>query len=266
MPGAFLWDNKITSATTITCSPGSVLASMPLSNLSDPQPRARARFLTTSGIFRLVVDLGSTVLVEAVVLVSTTLRGGEMVNLYANLNNPAAGGNSFDMGDFSPQTTAALNGNVVMIPASPSATRYLFLTIYNAPDIVDIGRMVAGPLWKLTRSHAYGIAEGRAMLDRRDRNALTGAEFPVPAVGNPRTASFSLPALTSSEARGAHRNMVAGLGAAGDALWIPDLSLSLAEINARSVWGAVNLPGQVAATTRTAFPVYGRQFQITERL
>ena len=34
------------------------------------------------------------------------------------------------------------------------------------------------------------------MLDRRDRNLYTGAEFPVPAIVNPRMAAFTLPALS----------------------------------------------------------------------
>jgi len=36
------------------------------------------------------------------------------------------------------------------------------------------------------------------MLDRRDRNPYTGAEFPVPAIVNPRMAAFTLPALSRS--------------------------------------------------------------------
>ena len=51
---------------------------------------------------------------------------------------------------------------------------------------VDIGRLVAALLWRLKHGAAYGMLEGRAVLDRRDRNALTGAEFLMPALANPR--------------------------------------------------------------------------------
>jgi hypothetical protein len=58
----------------------------------------------------------------------------------------------------------------------------------------------------LGRSTAYGIREGRVMLDQRDRNPLTGVEFPVPAIINPRFATFVLPALSLTEARNQHRD------------------------------------------------------------
>ena len=40
---------------------------------------------------------------------------------------------------------------------------------------------------------AYGVTEGRLMLDRRVRNLLTGAEFQVPALAKPRITRFTLP-------------------------------------------------------------------------
>jgi hypothetical protein len=59
------------------------------------------------------------------------------------------------------------------------------------------------------------------IFERRDRNALTGAEFPVPALANPKVTRFSLPLLTSAEIQGEHRSMLRAMGAAGDALWSP---------------------------------------------
>jgi len=75
----------------------------------------------------------------------------------------------------------------------------------------------------MQRGTAYGIREGRVMLDRRDRNPYTGAEFPVPAIVNPRMAAFTLPALSNAEARNQHRDMLRRLGAARDTLWIAEL-------------------------------------------
>ena len=70
------------------------------------------------------------------------------------------------------------------------------------------GLLLAGQLWRLQRGTAYGILEGRVMLDRRDRNPHTGAEFPVPAIVNPSMAAFTLPALSTAEARHQHRDML----------------------------------------------------------
>ena len=91
----------------------------------------------------------------------------------------------------------------------------------------------------MQRSTAYGIREGRVMLDRRDRNPFTEAEFPVPASINPRFAAFVLPALSLTEARNQHRDWLRRLGAAGDALWFAELCDSVAERNRRATWGRV---------------------------
>jgi hypothetical protein len=145
--------------------------------------------------------------------------------------------------------------------------RYLRIDIENPnASFTDIGIFAAGQLWRVARGTAYGIREGRVMLDRRDRNPFTGAEFPVPAVANPRFAAFTLPSLSVAEARGQHRALVAALGAAGDALWIAELNDSLAERNRRAIWGAVNTPGEDAAVTRDSLPLTSRAVRIQERL
>ena len=43
-------------------------------------------------------------------------------------------------------------------------------------------------------------------------------------------------------------------GAARDALWIAELSDSLAKRNRRAVWGAINAPGEHVAISRDSLP------------
>lgn len=73
--------------------------------------------------------------------------------------------------------------NVVLAFPPPVTARHLriYLTDGAAP-FMDIVLLLAGLLWRLQRGTSYGIREGRVMLDRRDRNPYTGAEFPVPAI------------------------------------------------------------------------------------
>jgi hypothetical protein len=106
----------------------------------------------------------------------------------------------------------------------------------------------------------------RLILDQRDRNPLTGAEFVVPALANPRFTAFTLPALSRAEVADAHRDLVRRLGAARDALWIPETGDTRAEMNRRAIWGAVNQPGEEAAAARGSFPLLNRSFRIVERL
>ncbi len=101
------------------------------------------------------------------------------------------------------------------------------------------------------------------MLDRRDRNPYTGAEFSVPAIVNPCTAAFTLPALSTTEARNQHRDMLRRLGAARDTLWIAELGDSMPERNRRAIWGAMNAPGEEAVISRDSLPVTIRRvFQL----
>jgi hypothetical protein len=172
-----------------------------------------------------------------------------------------------DTGAVAAEAEDANQGNVILTLPALAVGRYLRIDITNpTAAFTDIGVLAAGGLWRLLRGTAYGIREGRVMLDRRDRNPFTGAEFPVPAIANPRVAAFTLPSLSTSEARNQHRALVRLLGAAGDALWIAELSDSVAERNRRTIWGAVNAPGEDAAVSRDSFPLSSRAFRVTERL
>ncbi len=56
------------------------------------------------------------------------------------------------------------------------------------------------------------------------------------------------------------------LGAARDALWIPETTDTPAEMNRRTIWDAVNQPGEEAAAARGRFPLLNRASRIVERL
>ena len=171
-----------------------------------------------------------------------------------------------DSGVLAASTDAASQGNVVLLRSSAATGRYLLVdATAPAAALIDIGRLVAGPLWRVSRAVAYGVQEGRETLDRRDRNPLTGAEFPVPALVNPRVARFALPLLSSAEIRAQHRLMMAALGGAGEALWIPETTLALAEMNARSLWGAIAMPGEESMSVRDTPAGNARTFRIVER-
>ncbi len=172
-----------------------------------------------------------------------------------------------DTGTIAAEAEDANQGNVIMTLPAPAVGRYLRIDIENpTAAFTDIGVLAAGALWRVLRGTAYGIREGRVMLDRRDRNPFTGAEFPVPAIANPRLAAFTLPSLSVAEARSQHRALLAALGAAGDALWIAELNDGQAERNRRAIWGAVNAPGEDAVISRDNLPLSSRAFRIQERL
>jgi hypothetical protein len=172
-----------------------------------------------------------------------------------------------DTGTIAAEAEDANQGNVILTLAAPALGRFLRIDIDNpAAAYTDIGVLAAGALWRTIRSIAYGIEEGRLMLDRRDRNPFTGAEFPVPAIANPRYARFTLPVLSDAEVKASHRELVRLLGAAGDGLVIPDIADGLAERNRRALWGALNEPGGNSGTVMTAYNINERSFLVTERI
>jgi len=173
----------------------------------------------------------------------------------------------YDSGTILAETGPDAGGNVILVSPASASGQYFRMDLSDGSlPYIDVGRVVAGPLWRPRWAMEYGVREGRLILDRRDRNPFTGAEFPTRAVANPRTVTFTLPIAANSELHSAHRELVEKLGAAGDALWIPELSLSLSERNRRSIWGAVNAAGEEAVSEHVAYSLARRQFRMVERL
>ena len=77
MAGAFLWDERVARAVGLSALGTQPVASMPLSNLLDPQPSHRARWLGTTA--SVLVDFGTDIALDAVALLSTTLRAADTV-------------------------------------------------------------------------------------------------------------------------------------------------------------------------------------------
>jgi hypothetical protein len=262
MPAAFLYNNV--AAAAVLTSAQATVASMPVANLQDPQPRRRVRF--DAGTATLDADLLTARDVDCVALISTTLSAGATIRVrLSSVANFAS--TLYDSGTISAEAQDEAQGNVVAVLPSAVSARYLRIDLVDgAASLIDAGVLVVGALWRVLRGMAYGIREGRVMLDRRDRNPFTGAEFPVPAIANPRFAAFTLPSLSVAEARGQHRALLAALGAAGDALWIAELNDTMAERNRRAIWGAVNAPGEDVGISRDSLPLSSRAFRIQERL
>lgn len=274
MPGAFMLRNLVTPQVGIT-SPQATVGALPLSNLNDPQPRTRARFVGISGasgfFVGVTIDLLAQQSLDCVAVIGTTFNQDMTSALYRirfSATDPTAfAADAWDSGFGFVSTSREANGNLVVVrPDGPVTGRYLLVEMGgHTGENIDIGRIAAGELWRLSRAHAYGIEEGRLIYDRRDRNPLTGAEFAVPSVFNPRIARFRLPVMTPAEAIDQHRALVDTLGAADDGLWIPDLALSQAETNRRSIWGGMALPGEAATAAHTSHPTFARAFTLTER-
>jgi hypothetical protein len=269
MGAAFLYRDWVPSAAFVGDIGTPPIASLPLSNLLDAQPRVRTRWIPAEA--SLYFDFGTAREVACVALIATTFGTtfgfpiGPSVRVRVG-PDAGFGASDWDSGFVPVDTATQWNGNIVILHASSVTARYMRVDIDNSTDTyLDIGRIVAGPLWRVRYNVAYGAAEGRLILDRRERNGHTGAEFAVPATNNPRMATFTLPLLAAAEVTGEWRQMQDTLGAVGDTLWIPDTEATQAELNARAVFGAVQRPGE-SLVTRANFAGSTRTFSIVERV
>ena len=260
MAGAFLANNWARASGVVISSAPAPPASLPLSNLLDPQPRVRTRLAGSSVI--LSADLGAVQQTDCLAILSTTIRAGTY-----RWQVSTGGAITHNTGTLSASdhTDDEAAGALITILPAAIPVRYVQLDLSDSgAGTRDIGLLVIGRLWRLRYGHQYGIREGRLILDQRERNPLTGAEFVSPALANPRLASFQVP-LASTD-RSEHRSLLRTLGAADETLWIPDLDLSPIERNRRALWGAIAAPGDEAAVTRSNFPLGERGFRLVERL
>jgi hypothetical protein len=205
--------------------------------------------------------------IRRIAVYGTELTPGQVAAVASTGSTIDAAAMAFGSGTIAAAVSDDSGGNLVLVLPAPASGRYMQLDLAaSGATAIDIGRLVAGPLLQPQRGYAYGIVEGRQINDRVDINPLTGARFPVPALVNPRFARFILPLLTTAEARGEFRALTRALGGVGDFLWIPEATLSQAELNNRSLWGAAAAPGDLAGASRDSFVRSQRSFQIIERV
>ncbi|MES2712963.1 MAG: hypothetical protein V4653_15380 [Pseudomonadota bacterium] len=267
MPAAILYNNL--TSTLLPLATPAAIDTAPASNLVDPQPRLRAAWSGTT--VSLVYDLGVLTSIEAVALISTTIAAAATVRARLSVADATGEtGDAWDSGVVTADTSDLAGGNVILLrpyAAALAAGRYLRVDIVDATaGRIDMGRVVAGPLWRIAAGASLGGREGRLILDQRDRNPLTGAEFALPAIANPRMANITLPLLTRTEAAGAARTMLDNIGAAGDVLWVPETTLGQPELNRRCIWGAAARGGEDVVIEQRTQTRHLRTLRLVERL
>lgn len=263
MAGAFLYNNLLLSASSVSCS--TAIDSAPVGNLLDPQPRVRMRCVGAGAA--VLIDLGGSLPVDCVAFISTTATANALVRVrLSSVDITGAAGDVWDTGGATADTGDEANGNVIIVRAAGTVSgRYLLAELADASlTVIDIGVVAVGALWRLTRAQAFGYGEGRMIGGTRDTNQLTRAEFPAPALLNPRFTSFQVAVSPRADAD-IGREMRRRLGSEHDALWIPDLSLSQTEMNNRSIWGAAFQAGGDAGHVRSVFPGWNTAWRMNER-
>ena len=136
------------------------IATMPITNLQDPQPRRRVRLMGSAAT--ITADLGAEVPIDCVALISTTLGAGAMVQ--AQLSNVANFSVTLaDTGQVNAEAQNESQGNIVLVLPVPVVARHLRIDLTDgAAPYMDIGLLVAGQLWRLRRGTARLMAFAKA--------------------------------------------------------------------------------------------------------
>ena len=140
MPGAFLQQDRVSTGSVASAQ--ATIATMPITNLQDPQPRRRARLMGSSAT--VTADLGAEVPVDCVALISTTLGAGVLVQ--ARLSNVANFSVTLaDTGVLNAEAQDEGLGNVVLVFPAPVTARYLRVDLTDrAAPYIDSGCLLRG--------------------------------------------------------------------------------------------------------------------------
>lgn len=266
MAGVFGYGDLMRAAPGLTMVTGTIDAGMPASNLYDPQPGMRTRFVSGT-VVRFVVDFGAAVTAGLIVLGNTTLDNSGVVRAYASLTDPTGvAAEVFTTSTTTPDADRSRGQAVILRPADVSF-RYLRIHIENPPGgFVDVGFLAVFPTVRLVSSMGFGFTEGRVAVGVREVNGFTGAEFGVPGLAQPRLARFALPTLRAAEYHGTLRAMLDDTGPADDVAWVPDSALSAAEMNRRTIYGGLARPGQDMVIARDRPMLASAVFSLVERV
>jgi hypothetical protein len=187
------------------------------------------------------------------------------VRLRASTSDATGTGSlAYDSTVLSGVTSSDYNGLVVACFSAVTA-RYIRWDLTQSIGPIDIGLAPCGLLWRPYRNFAFGGAEGLNDASQREINPDTLAEFGL--VGpQQRVRTLNFPGLTKAEARGDIEAMDRLVRASGDILFVEDPDAVWLERARAGIWGSFRKTGADAVAVRSAVNVFGRAFQLAERL
>jgi hypothetical protein len=164
------------------------------------------------------------------------------------------------------QTGDKAKGSVMLVRSGAATARHLLVNVVeSSPPAIDTGLLGAGPLWRPAQGNASGVHEGHLILDQRDRNPLTGAEFVVPARQiRPLQPSHCRRCPARGDGRAPRRRAAARPGA-GRALDPGDGRRAGGEKPPRDL-GAFNQKAEDPVEARGSFPLPNQILRIAEPL
>lgn len=244
MAGVIGWRDWTRDGAALSMVVGTNESGMPAENLFDPQPGIRARFLASArGVVQFVIDLGAVRTLGALAVINTTLTGAETLRFRTSDSDPTVAAFDYSI-DVQSTTPDATRGQIVTLRSEDLDARYLSFRFTGCGDVVDIGNISVFETFRFAIRPGLGMVEGRLPAGIVDRNPYTRTEHRLAGLVNARYARVTIPSILAAEYDGTLRAVLDAVQPTDDVLWIPDGDLSAAELNRRSIYGALTRPGE----------------------
>lgn len=252
------YGDRVRLAAAITAS--SALATLPATNLATAQPGQVWRTAPATTSAHVLVDLGASRAIGAVLLVNTNLTATATWRIrLSTVDATGDAGDALDSG-----TVAAgidpIYRKAVWLPASPGTGRYLKVNLSDAAvSEIEAGRLAALTLWRPVRNYRFG-----ARRPFRDfSKTFTADQGQVWTLRGPlqRGLDFTLPAVTDAETDGTVEELIRESGRWNDVLVVKDPDS--ANLGRDSYWGPLE---DLPAPEKIAHGWHSLAFRVMDRL
>jgi hypothetical protein len=251
------WDNMADAATV---SAGSQVASLPGSNVQDPQ--ISRKWCTAAGVVSsyLLFDMGSAIAASVLAALGTNLTPSATVRVRASTSDATAA--SGDLLDTTTLAAGVKTGYGAIYKKWNAVTaRYWRVDLADAAltDHIEVGRVAILPSWQPESNQIYDWSV--TPTDESRRTKAYGGQSQIEVLAKFRLLQFELNYLTQSEAWAQAFALQRSNGVTTDVLAIPDITS--AYLSEQAVWGLLTASQPVSQRNSRYFR---QKFSIEERV
>jgi len=252
----FLWRNLADDGALST---NSEISTLPVANVQTPQ--LAERFYAAAGVtgVYIQVDLGSSLAVDLVAVLATTLTSASTWRIRAS-DIDYTTGDLYDSGTVATGISASSYPTAqAVLPSTVTARYWRVFVSDTSVDQIQIGRLVMGPAYQPSRGPRLGYSIG--WVDAAGRGVSRGGQIYVDPRYLRRRVTVQVRGVTEIEAIDSLLELGRVAGTRSDVYAV--LQESGSHVLEYSLWGLLD-DGLVV--TEEEYAVYSARLAITERL
>jgi hypothetical protein len=261
------YDNRFDAA-ALTGS-GSAIASLPVANLQDKQPRKY--YGTTGGSTFWIADFGAAgAPIDVVATIRSNLTAAATTQVRVSSADPTGvAGDVYNSGSIAAGADPRFYGGVLHILPARATGRYLrvdyadaaaFLDAAGTIAGIDLGRVFAGPLFKPSRNFRFG--GGLGFMDLGTKKQSVGGQIHTKKGAKPRVLALAWQYMTEADFYAGALEIDRTVGATDDLLVVRNPA-AIANVAAGWLWG---VPSDLQLPTEAALRLWQKSYTVTERL